>query len=133
MEHTSSKRTVRPANDPHLSAHRMMRRFRSLTGVLFLAWLVVAASGGRFAAGAAAAQSDSTNFTAIVGNPIQTEEGEKPSWQGQNFYPRDLEINVGDSVTWKFDSGNEPHTVTFNSPVTATIQGFIPEIGRAHV
>ena len=105
----------------------VMRHSRLLTFMVLLPWLVAVAFGARYVQGASLPQAAGMNFTVVVGNPIYTEQGEKPSWQGQNFYPGTLTVNAGDSVTWKFQSGNEPHTVTFMGPVTGPIESFIPD------
>lgn len=111
------------------SRRQAMRNLKLLSAIFVLPWLLVAAFGARYAQGAPLTHQGAgpTNFAVVVGNPIYTEEGEKPTWQGQNFYPGTLTINAGDSVTWKFDAGNEPHTVTFMGPVTGTIESFIPD------
>ena len=103
------------------------QKLKLFTPMFLLPWLLVSAHGARHVAAGALWQAGTTDFTVVVGNPIHTEEGEKPSWQGQSFYPGDLTINVGDTVTWKFDAGNEPHTVTFMGPVAGEIEGFIPD------
>ena len=127
MVNVTPKRSLKVANEMHLNRRPIMRNFKLLGAMFVLPWLLVAAFGARYVQGAPLAQPAATNFTVVVGNPIYTEEGEKPTWQGQNFYPGTLTVNVGDSVTWKFDAGNEPHTVTFMGPVTGTIESFFPD------
>jgi LPXTG-motif cell wall-anchored protein len=114
--------------DEMRAGRRLAMRNLTLLGAMFvLPWLLVAAFGARYVEGATLAQAGATNFTVVVGNPIYTDEGGKPTWQGQNFYPGTLTVNAGDSVTWQFDAGNEPHTVTFMGPVTGPIEAFIPD------
>ena len=127
MVSTSPKMAVIVADSLQGNRRPMMRNIRLLSTMFLLAWLLVAALGARYVEGAPLAQAGATNFTVVVGNPIDTEEGEKPSWQGQNFYASKVTVNVGDTVTWKFDSGNEPHTVTFMGPVTGTMEVMIPD------
>src|SRR6476620_7348790 len=98
----SWKKSTGTVNNLHASTGRLMRSVSLLAAVFFLA----ATSGARYVEGATLSQARSSYFTVVVGNPIHTEEGEKPSWQGQNFYPKVVTINAGDTVTWKFDSGN---------------------------
>jgi plastocyanin len=102
----------------------MIRKLRFLGAIFLLPWLLMAAMGTRYTEAAPAQQA--MTFTVMVGNAIHTEQGEKPSWQGQNFYPGTLTINEGDSITWKFDTGNEPHTVSFLGPITDTASVFSP-------
>jgi plastocyanin len=91
----------------------MTRKLRLLSTLFVLAALALSAVGTRFAS-AAPAQQAGKNFKALVGAQAYTEgEGTKPSWQMEKFYPDTISINVGDSITWKFNSGFEPHTVTF--------------------
>ena len=127
METATVKRVMREAGGPYANAHLRFRNVKLLTAMFLIPWLVVAAFGARYVEGSGLSQAGAGNFTVGVGNPIHTEEGEKPSWQGQNFYPGKLTINAGDTVTWKFDAGNEPHTVTFMGPVTGPVEAFLPD------
>lgn len=102
-----------------------MKNLRLLATLFVLPWLVMAAIGTRYVS-AAPTQAGQT-FVAMVGNGISTKTGDKPSFQGQNFYPQSITLNVGDTVQWKFNSGNEPHTVTFLGPITSTGELFIPD------
>lgn len=77
--------------------------------------LAMSMSGIRATSASPTSQPGPQTFNAIVGHEIFTEEGEKSSWQAIRFYPENITVNVGDSVTWKFDSGVEPHTVSFLS------------------
>jgi plastocyanin len=104
-----------------------MKKLRLLATLFVLPWLVVATIGTRYVMAAPAEQAGAQTFTALVGNGISTKTGEKPSWQGQNFYPASITLNVGDSIQWKFNSGNEPHTLTFMGPVTSTGELFVPD------
>ena len=121
------KRSAGLVNNPHASNHRLTRNCRLLAALFFPVCLMAATTGARYVEGAALSQAGASNFTVVVGNPIHTEEGEKHSWQGQNFYPKLVTIDAGDTVTWKFDSGNEPHTVTFMGPVAGPLEAFIPD------
>ncbi len=89
-----------------------MRKSKLLTTALLPSMLISLAGFGS-AAAAPAAQAGPTDWTATAGHQIFTEAGEKPSWQAMHFYPETLTINAGDTITWKFDGGPEPHTVTF--------------------
>lgn len=50
------------------------------------------------------------NFTIVAGGSMNME-----AMQALRFYPSALTVDVGDTVTWKFPSG-EPHTVTLLGP-----------------
>lgn len=105
---------------------KIMKKVKLLGTLFLLPWLLVVAFGARYVSAAPAEQAGQT-FTVMVGNGISTQAGDKPSWQGQNFYPGTVTINVGDNIQWKFNSGNEPHTVSFNSPITDPSQLFVPD------
>ena len=105
----------------------MMRKIR-LLGILFVVpWMLIAAFGARYVSAAPTQQAGPQTFTVLVGNGISTEAGEKPTWQGQNFYPANITVNAGDTVIWKFNSGNEPHTVTFLGPLTDPGPPVVPD------
>ncbi|MEO5953204.1 MAG: hypothetical protein ABIQ44_12130, partial [Chloroflexia bacterium] len=104
-----------------------MKKLRLLATLFVLPWLVMAAIGTRYVMAAPTTQGEPQTFTALVGNGISTKVGDKPSWQGQNFYPATITVNVGDSVLWKFNSGNEPHTVSFMGPITKTLDFAVPD------
>lgn len=40
---------------------------------------------------------------------------QKEAYQGLQFYPASITVDVGDTITWNFPAG-EPHTVTFLGP-----------------
>ena len=95
----------------------MFRNFRMLGALFLLPWLLIAALGAQYVQAAPSQQAGAQTFTVLVGNGITTMPGDKPSFQGQNFYPSTVTIHVGDTVVWKHNSGGEPHTVTFLGPV----------------
>ncbi|MEO8285872.1 MAG: plastocyanin/azurin family copper-binding protein [Chloroflexota bacterium] len=105
----------------------MMRKLRFFCALVMLPWLLVATVGAQYASAAPAAQTGPQTFTVLVGNGIITKAGDKPSFQGQNFYPGTVTLNEGDSIVWKFNSGNEPHTVTFLGPVKDPGAPVIPD------
>lgn len=89
---------------------------RLKAALLVMPLLAMSVAGIRPAVAAPADQpAGAQTFNAIAGHEIFTEEGEKSSWQAVRFYPENITVNAGDSITWKFDSGVEPHTVTFLS------------------
>lgn len=105
-----------------------MKRIVRLLGALFLLpWLLIATFGAHHVWAAPSQQAGAQTFTVLTGNGITTTPGEKPSWQGQNFYPGIVTIRVGDMIVWKHNSGDEPHTVTFLGPVKDPGQGVIPD------
>jgi plastocyanin len=53
------------------------------------------------------------NFTIIAGGSMNME-----AMQALRYYPSAYTVNVGDTITWKFPSG-EPHTVTLLGPRSA--------------
>jgi plastocyanin len=84
--------------------------------LLVMPMLAMSVAGIRPAVAAPADQpSGAQTFNATVGHEIFTEEGKKSSWQATRFYPENITVNAGDSIMWKFDSGVEPHTVSFLS------------------
>jgi LPXTG-motif cell wall-anchored protein len=89
-----------------------LRKTRLLSTIVLPAMLLSLGGFGS-AAAAPASQAGPTDWTAVAGHQIFTEEGAKPSWQSLRFYPETLTINAGDTITWKFDGGPEPHTVSF--------------------
>jgi plastocyanin len=104
-----------------------MSKLRLLGGLFLLPWLLIATFGSHYAAAAPAQQTGPQTFTVLVGTGISTTAGDKPSWQGQNFYPGTVTVHVGDTVTWKHNSGAEPHTVTFLGTFTGTLDLPIPD------
>lgn len=95
----------------------MIRKLRLAGAMFLLPWLLIAAIGPRFANASPVQLAGPQTFTILNGNGIHTDDSGKPSWQGQNFYPNSVTINVGDSVVWKHNAGGEPHTVTFLGPL----------------
>jgi plastocyanin len=86
------------------------------TALLVMPMLAMSVAGIRPAVAATAHQPAGVQtFNATVGHEIFTEEGKKSSWQATRFYPENITVNAGDSIMWKFDSGVEPHTVSFLS------------------
>jgi plastocyanin len=92
-----------------------LRKLRLFTVAVMPMMLIMAVAGIRPAAAAPANASAAETFNALVGHEIFTEEGQKSSWQAIRFYPENITVNVGDSISWKFDAGVEPHTVSFLS------------------
>ena len=104
-----------------------MRKLRLMATLFVLPWLLMAAVGARYVSAAPVAQAGPQTFTVLTGAGFALQTGEKPSWQGQNFYPASITVNIGDSIVWKHNSGNEPHTVTFLGPVTDPGPPVIPD------
>jgi plastocyanin len=109
----------------------MSRKLRLGAAALLLPALVFS-WGGSFQAAAAPATQPATqpaaqSWNALTGAEIFTEEGEKSSWQALKFYPESITINAGDSITWKHNSGVEPHTVTFLGPDGKRPEDIVPE------
>jgi plastocyanin len=59
----------------------------------------------------------------LMGQQLSPDQNQKPTWQAFSFYPDNITIHEGDTVTWKHNSGGEPHTVSFLGPGT-TLPGF---------
>src|SRR3954454_21429931 len=95
----------------------MFRNFRLLGALFMLPWMLIAAFGAQYVQAAPSGQAGAQTFTVLVGNGITTTPGDKPSFQGQNFYPGTVTIHAGDTIVWKHNSGGEPHTVSFLGPV----------------
>jgi plastocyanin len=92
----------------------MTRKLRWLLILPTLAALALSALLVHQAMASPTQQASGKNWSALVGAQVYTEgEGSKPSWQMEKFYPITITINVSDTITWKFNSGFEPHTVTF--------------------
>jgi LPXTG-motif cell wall-anchored protein len=91
-----------------------MHRKLNIIGILALmAGVIFYGAGARQAVAAPAAQAGAQNWTVLNGAQAFTEPGEKATWQMMKFYPATITINAGDTVTWKHNSGPEPHTTTF--------------------
>jgi plastocyanin len=105
----------------------MLRKFRLFGSLFLLPWLLIATFGAHYALAAPSQQAGAQTFTVLTGNGITTTPGDKPAWQGQNFYPGAVTVHVGDTIVWKHNSGAEPHTVTFLGPVKDPGQGVIPD------
>lgn len=89
---------------------------RVIASLMVTPMLIMSVAGIRPAVAAPAEQpAGAQTFNATVGHEIFTEEGKKSSWQAIHFYPENITVNAGDSIMWKFDSGVEPHTVSFLS------------------
>src|SRR3954447_8290618 len=89
--------------------HEKLRLFGTLT----LLAGALAYAGPRQVSAASPQQAGAQDWQAVVGHQVFTESGEKSSTQALRFYPDTITINAGDSITWKFDGGAEPHTVSF--------------------
>jgi plastocyanin len=96
----------------------MMRKVRLFGALFLLPWLLIAVFGSRYVAAAPeyAPPADPQAWTVMLGHQVFTEAGEKPTWEADRFYPENITINAGDSVTYKHDSGSEPHTASFLGP-----------------
>ena len=81
--------------------------------LLVMPMLAMSVMGAHSTSAAPVQQPAAQTFNATVGHEIFTEEGKKSSWQVARFYPENITINTGDTITWKFDAGIEPHTVSF--------------------
>jgi len=92
----------------------MARKLRLICALFILPWLLVATFGSRFVAASAADGPQAWNV--LLGQQIFTDQTQKPTWIAYSFYPDNITIHVGDSVTWKKNSDGEPHTVTFLGP-----------------
>ena len=108
----------------------MSRKLKIGAALLLLPALAFSAAPFSPAVAAPAEQGAGRTWNLLVGNAIFTEAGEKATWVDQRFFTDMVTVNVGDTVSWKFNAGDEPHTVTFLGPET-TIQDFIvgPPIG----
>jgi plastocyanin len=106
---------------------KMMRKLRLIGALFLLPGLLMMALGPRFASATALAADGPQTFTVLVGHNITTDNGSKPNWEGQNFYPATITINAGDSIVWKHNSDLEPHTVTFLGPETTFPDAVIPD------
>lgn len=91
----------------------MSQKLRIINSSLLVTSLLALGLGAGNASASTSAQAGGANWQAVVGHEIFTEQGQKGTWQSERFYPEALIVSAGDSITWKFDSGVEPHTVTF--------------------
>jgi plastocyanin len=108
---------------------KMSRKLRWGAAAILLPALLLSLVGPFTTAAAAApgAQTGAQTWSALTGAEIFTEPGEKSSWQAFKFYPASITINAGDTITWKHNSGVEPHTVTFLGPDGKRPEDIIPE------
>lgn len=101
----------------------MFRRVRIIVAALVAPWLIMIALGMfgiRPAAAAPALQTGPITWTAYMGHEAMPQAGSTmPAWEMDAFYPANLTIHVGDSVMWKHNSMDNPHTVTFLGPEKA--------------
>jgi plastocyanin len=86
----------------------MVRSRPARFGACALLLTLAACNGG--AASPPAFNTGPGNFTIIAGGSMNNE-----AMQALRFYPSAYTVNVGDTITWKFPSG-EPHTVTLLGP-----------------
>jgi LPXTG-motif cell wall-anchored protein len=105
----------------------MFRKIRLFGALVLLPWLLMVAVWPNFATATTLAADGPQTFTVLVGNNITTDNGPKPNWEGQNFYPAKITVNVGDTIIWKHNSGLEPHTVTFLGPETTLPPIVVPD------
>jgi plastocyanin len=91
----------------------MFRKARLITAMFLVPGLLVSIAGTRPADAAPATQTGAQTWTIMNGQAITTTEGEKPAWQALKFYTEEITIAVGDTITWKHNSGEEPHNVVF--------------------
>lgn len=91
--------------------------------------LALSVAGIRPAAAEPASQAGPQTFNALLGNEIFTVEGDKSTWQAARFYPESITINAGDSISWKSNSGVDPHTVTLLGADNKFPQVFLPPTG----
>src|SRR5918912_3314769 len=96
----------------------MLRKSRIARSMSIVLGLLISSLGMGYANAAPVGQGQTgaQTFTVTVGHEIFTEQGEKSSWQADRFYPENLTINAGDSITFKHEGGVEPHTATFLGP-----------------
>lgn len=94
----------------------MSRKLRALNTSVLVASLMAFAVAAGPAAASQASQPAGQTWTSLVGNAISTEQGRPASWQSIRFFPETITINQGDSITWRFNAGNEPHNVVFLGP-----------------
>lgn len=99
----------------------MSPKFRVFAAMLVLPWLLIAVLSPRYVSASElnqlGAQAAPQTFPVLMGAEYFTEEGEKSSWFAYRFYPNILTVNVGDTITFKQNSGIDPHTATFMGPV----------------
>jgi plastocyanin len=94
----------------------MSRKFRVLNSSVLVASLMAFALGTGTVSAAQPSQPAGTTWQVLVGNAITTEAGKPASWQSLRFFPETITVNQGDSITWKFNGGLEPHNVVFLGP-----------------
>ncbi|MEA2576193.1 MAG: hypothetical protein QOH93_3491 [Chloroflexia bacterium] len=93
----------------------MSRKLRVINSSVLVASMLALAVGVRPAAASQPSQAG-TNWQVLVGHAISTEQGKPASWQSLRFFPETITVNQGDSITWKFNGGLEPHNVVFLGP-----------------
>ena len=91
----------------------MFRKSRIIGALFILPMLLVSMAGVRSVAAAPAAQPGAQTWTVMVGQAIATMPGDKANWQALKFYSDNITINAGDTITWNFNAGPEPHNVVF--------------------
>jgi plastocyanin len=102
-----------------------MARKLKLFGMLFLfPWLVIGVFGSRYVGAATAAPQ---TWNVLMGQQLSPDQNQKPAVQAYSFYPDNITIHEGDTVTWKHNSDGEPHTVTFLGPGT-TLPSFFANV-----
>jgi plastocyanin len=84
----------------------------AVAGVIGLATLL---GGGAAAAAALAAFAPAPAAPPVAWQAHTGAQSDGESLQALAFFPTDVFVNVGDSITWHFDAA-EPHTVTFLQP-----------------
>jgi plastocyanin len=94
----------------------MSRKLRALNTSVLAASLMAFAVAAGPAAASQASQPAGQTWTSLVGHAITTEQGKPASWQSLRFFPETITINQGESITWKFNGGLEPHNVVFLGP-----------------
>jgi plastocyanin len=100
-------RVVQAAANNSWRENWFMSFFRPLRAVPLKALAAGVATLGLALAPGSSAFATTTHWTAVVGS-----ESQDQGIQGNAFFPSDLSINVGDTITWNSNSG-EIHTVTF--------------------
>ncbi|MDQ3704804.1 MAG: hypothetical protein M3437_06190, partial [Chloroflexota bacterium] len=95
----------------------MSRKLRVMnSSVLIASLLALTVGAGPAAASQPSQPAGGTNWKVLVGNAIETEQGRPASWQSIRFFPETITVNQGDSITWNFNAGLEPHNVVFLGP-----------------
>ncbi|MDQ5823800.1 MAG: plastocyanin/azurin family copper-binding protein [Chloroflexota bacterium] len=95
----------------------MSRNLRAInSSVLVASLLALTVGAGPAAASQPSQPAGGTNWKVLVGNAIETEQGRPASWQSIRFFPETITVNQGDSITWNFNAGLEPHNVVFLGP-----------------